>query len=132
MIVFRDPPVAADLEFAATSDYAPTPWVWMTSLDPPTLDGDPVNLTGFTAVAIIYANFDDTAPLVTWTDTPSASGAIVLGGLAGTIAIRLPKATTELLTSTPLRWTLRLTAPDGTQTVLLAGAVRRLPIGPLA
>lgn len=131
MIVSRSLPFPADLAFAATADFSAT-WVWQTSPNPPTVAGTPVDLSGYSATAIIYANLDDAAPLVTVTTTPNASGGILLGGVLGTIEVQLTHAATSALPSSTLRWTLRLTAPDTTQTVLLTGAVRRSPIGPLS
>lgn len=131
MIVSRTLPFSADLAFAATADFNVT-WAWETSPNPPTVAGTPIDLTGYSATAIVYANLDDASPLVTLTTTPSASGVVVLGGTLGTIQVQLTHAATQSLPSTPLRWTLRVVAPDGTQIVLLVGAVRRSPIGPLS
>lgn len=131
MIVARALPFNADITFAATSDFSES-WVWQTSPNPPTVAGTPVDLTGYSAVAIIYANLDDASPLVTVTDTPSAAGAIVLGSTNGTVEVQFTHATTSALPSDPLRWTLRLTSPSAAQTVLLTGTVRRTPIGPLS
>lgn len=118
-------PVNADLAFAATSDFLSSTWTWLPS------PGAPVDLTGYTAVAIVFANFDDVAPLVSVTDVLSTDGQVLLGGIAGTVQLSLTHASTAVLPSDPLRWTLRLTAPDATQTVLLTGTVHRSPIGPL-
>jgi hypothetical protein len=131
MIVSRSLPFPSDLAFAATADFTAT-WVWQTSPNPPTVAGTPVDLTDYSATAIIYGNLDDASPLVTLTTTVSASGVIVLGGVLGTVQVQLTHAATQSLPSTPLRWTLRLVAPDGTQIVFLTGAVRRSPIGPLS
>jgi hypothetical protein len=134
MIVIRSYPyTGANIVFAATCDFASVPWVWQTSPNPPTVSGTPVDLTGFTAAAIIFANYDDAAPLVSLTDVLSDEGQIVLGGTAGTVQLVLTHATTSSLPSDSLRWTLRLTSPFPAllQTVLLTGSVQRLPIGPL-
>lgn len=126
-------PYNADLVLAATSDYASPTWVWEPSPAPVTAPGTPVDLTNYTAVAIVYANLDDASPLITVTDASSASGQVVLGGAAGTVQLAFTHATTSALPSIPLRLTVRLTAPSpaSTQTVLLTGTIRRLPVGPL-
>jgi lysophospholipase L1-like esterase len=130
MIVSRRLPFPADLSFAASADFTET-WIYATSTNPPTVAPTPVDLTGYSAVAIIYANLDDSAPLVEITNTAGAYGSIVLGGSAGTVQVNFTPTTTLALPSNALRWTLRLNAPDGTSTVFLVGAVERRPVGPL-
>jgi hypothetical protein len=124
-------PFTANLTFAATADYSPTPWVYATTTNPLLVAPQPVDLTGYTAVAIIYGDTRDSTPLLTITTTASANGGIVLGNTAGTVAITLTHVATLNLPNVPLRWTLRLVSPAGVQTPLIVGGITRLAVGPL-
>ena len=56
-----------------------------------------VDLTSCTARMMIRTLPSDAAPLVSLTSTLSASGQIVLGGVAGTVALNITKTATALL-----------------------------------
>lgn len=86
--------------------------------DPPT----PVNLTGWTA----KMQFRDSADALI-AEMSTSNGGITLGGVAGTIALRLaPAATLLFAVGTQYSHDLRLTDANGDVTVLLRGAVRAI------
>src|ERR1700690_2058970 len=79
-----------DLKIDAGSDYSQvfilTDPSTVTTLNP---DGDPINVSGYTAVAQIRKNYDDINPLLTFT--------CVVGTTDGSITIKLDKALTKSL-----------------------------------
>lgn len=88
--------------------------------------GTPVNLSGATARMMIRQNPGDATPFVSISTTPNAQGSIVLGGVAGSVAVAINKATTATLAPAlgPLpRFDLLIDWPNGTTTDLVSGTV---------
>ena len=88
--------------------------------------GVPVNLSGATARFMARQNPSDVSPLLSLTTTPSSNGSIVLGGIAGTVALTIAKvATTSLIPAvgTVPNYDLLIDWPGGTTTDLLSGQV---------
>lgn len=84
--------------------------------------GTPRDLTGRTATLTIRRTLTDAVPLFTVTGTD----ALVLGGAAGTIAIRLGADTTATIPCGTWRWALAVTtdADPTERVVLLDGPVQ--------
>lgn len=109
-------------------------WTWA-------IDGDAVNLTGYTALALVTDGFGGTSRL----SLTSAGGGLVLGGSAGTIAPVLSAADTAALWTSHGAslsqasvyagraayllgpWNLELTSGGGIVTRLLQGKCYLVP-----
>jgi hypothetical protein len=89
---------------------------------PPPVGASPnaVDLTGYTAV-MQFRNYYG-GPLLY-----DASSDLVLGGVAGTITLTIPAATTETFTWYQAVYDLLLTSSQGVTTPLLAGTVMIQP-----
>lgn len=82
------------LALEAGSLYQET-WTWRTDVDPETLAGGTlVNLTGYTARFQIRRNLTDADALLTLN---TENGGITLGGVAGTIVVRITATQTAAL-----------------------------------
>lgn len=80
----------------------------------------PVNLTGFTARMQIRSTLEDTTVLVSLT---TENGGIILGGVAGTIALLLTAAATAAFTFSNAVYDLEIIDAGGIVTRLLSGNV---------
>ncbi len=87
-------------------------------------DGDPIDITGWSAALMVRQNYADATPLVS---ISSATSAITLGGTAGTIAIDIPAATTATLTSGVCGYDLKMTDPTGKPLRLIQGSATISP-----
>lgn len=58
-------------------------------------DGNPINLTGRSGRLVIRENYAAATPLIVLTSTPAAG--LTLGGVAGTVVIRIGADVTETL-----------------------------------
>lgn len=89
-------------------------WTWTDS------NGDPVNLTGYTARAQVRSQVTSSSTVVSVT---SGNG-LTLGGVAGTIRMQLSAATTAALTA-PFSgvWDLEVESSGGVVTRLFSGTV---------
>lgn len=96
---------------------------WLETFTWTDANGDPVNLTGYTAVAMVKTTYGGTTLLTAST----ASGTITLGGAAGTITINVPYATTGAIGGQTGVWDLELTSGGGVRTRLLEGPVTITP-----
>jgi len=90
-------------------------------------DEDPVNLTGWTARMKIMKSLSADAVLLELT---TENGGIVLGGIAGTITIKITDAQSALLTPATLRYILEMIDPSGYVDRLLQGTLDNRPEGP--
>lgn len=106
-----------DLAIEAGATYLRT-FTWSTG-SPPVI----VNLTGYTAHATIR---DKWAPLGTVLLDLTVGSGLTLGGSAGTVTMLITPTQTVALPPTGV-WDLKMTAPDGTVTRLLAGLVAVSP-----
>lgn len=107
-------------KYAVTIEQGAT---WLLTVTWNDSNGDPVNLTGYTAVATVKTTYGGTA-LIT---ASSTGGTITLGGAAGTIAINVPYATTGAVSAQTGVWDLELTSGGGVRTRLLEGAATITP-----
>lgn len=84
------------------------------------MDGDPVNLAGYTAQMDFRTTVEDTGdPLI---ELSTGDGSIVINGAAGTITIIISAAITAVLTNgQTMVYNLFLTSGTGIVTPLLAG-----------
>ncbi|MBN8248335.1 MAG: hypothetical protein J0L84_12950 [Verrucomicrobia bacterium] len=81
-------------------------------------NGDPVDLTGYTAKMQVRPQTADGAPIL---DLSTGGNGITLGGAAGTIAVTASAATTRTLTPGEYVYDLELTSPTGVVTTIVAG-----------
>jgi len=81
-------------------------------------DGDPINLTGYSARMQVRRKVSSTTALLTFTTT---NGAITLGGVAGTIDIVGSATVTDDVTGCCGVYDLELVAPSGIVTRLIQG-----------
>src|ERR1700677_529379 len=94
----------------------------LTWLDP---DGNPVNLTGYSAAMNIGPNFADQTSTVFYAlSSEGDSPEIVLGGTAGTIQLALTAAQTATIPPGAAVYDLRMTSPVPFATKLLEGIVQ--------
>jgi hypothetical protein len=85
-------------------------------------DGNPYNLTGYTADMMIRPGYSDQTQLVFATlSTEDDPPEIVLGGEAGTISLSLTAAQTALIPPGAAVYDLRMTSPVPYATKLLEG-----------
>ena len=87
-------------------------------------DGDPIDLTGFTARMQVRDRVDAEETLVELT---TANGRIALGGAAGTIALLIEAAVTEGLPGKAGFYDLELVSAGGIVTRLLEGKAALVP-----
>ena len=88
------------------------------------LDGattQPIDLTGWSAVATFRETVDDANPLFTLS---TADGTIILGGAAGTIHLIAPSPIAAVFDNTKGEWDLMATNADGQTDAILRGVVR--------
>lgn len=81
------------------------------------LDGEPVNLTGYTAAMDVRKEYESVTATLELTNL---SG-IQLGGNTGTITIGITASQTAAIIAGNYKYDLELTAPDGTVTRLIYG-----------
>ena len=88
------------------------------------LDGattQPVDLTGYSAVATFRETVDDVNPLFVLT---TEDGTITLGGIAGTIHLLSPSPAQSVFDTTRGEWDLLVTNADNETDAVLRGNVR--------
>ncbi len=87
-------------------------------------NGNPINLTGYTAKMMARVDVTDAAPQITWGTT---TGEIVLGGTAGTITFNVSAAATAALATanqtTVWAYDLVLTSSGGVADRLIQGVM---------
>lgn len=87
-------------------------------------DGDPINLTGFSAAMQIRQSYAQSAtPIV----SVSSGSGITLGGAAGTIEVRVPATSTDDIRAGRYVYDLELTSGGGEVTRLVEGTVTVTP-----
>ena len=84
------------------------------------VNGNPINLTGYSAVMSAKVALQDTAFAFQVT---SATSMIVINGAAGTITINIPPSVTAQLAPFTGVWDLFITSPMGYVTRLLGGVI---------
>jgi len=82
--------------------------------------GDPVNLTGYTAIATFRREVGSSTALFT---LASATGGIVVGGAAGTLLLTGPAPNSSIFDEPRGEWDLFVTA-SGVSTVVCRGNVK--------
>lgn len=87
-------------------------------------DGDPIDLTDWTARMQIRRSFGSTTALLELT---TENGGIALGGSAGTITVVITDAQSALLTPATLKYDLEMISPSGVVERLLQGAITNRP-----
>lgn len=116
------PAMSVRLELDQGADYDKT-FLWL--VGPGVDDANPQDLTN--AHAILEARVAaDQAPALDISDTPNAQGALVLGGLEGTVEIQIANATTAVLPAN-LLFTLRITLASGKRSVFIDGTIYTKP-----
>lgn len=96
---------------------------WTLSLTWNDDDGDPINLTGFSAAMQVRQTYRSTTPVVS---VLSGSG-ITLGGALGTIAIRVPATSTDDIKAGRYVYDFELTSGGGEVTRLIEGTLTVTP-----
>lgn len=81
-------------------------------------DGNLVNLTGYTARAMVREDIDDVEPVMEFN---TGGGGITLGGALGTIRLQVSATDTASLTWDEGLWDLELVSAGGVVTRLLEG-----------
>lgn len=89
----------------------------MTWQDP---NGDPYNLTGWSATMKIRPGYADQTTATFYT-LSSTTGEITLGGAEGIIALALSDSQTAMIPAGNAVYDLRMTPPSGSSTKLLEG-----------
>lgn len=82
-------------------------------------NGDPINLTGYTARMQVRKRVEASTVLL---DLTIANGGITLGGVAGTIRVQATAAATAAITESDGVYDLELIAGSGAVTRLLEGS----------
>jgi len=81
-------------------------------------NGDPVDLTGYTAKMQVRPQTENGAPVL---DLSTGGSGITLGGASGTILVTAPAATTRAIAPGEYVYDLELTSPTGVVTTIVAG-----------
>lgn len=81
-------------------------------------NGDPLNLTGYTAQMQVRSSVDDEAVIV---EASTANGRIVITGGTGVINITIPANVTSTLSFASAVYDLKATSPAGVVTFYLRG-----------
>src|SRR6478609_8717855 len=84
------------------------------------INGTPVNLTGYSAKLRLYTSSQPNILTLT-TTLDGAGNGIILGGSAGTVRIVIKTAKTTTLTFSKASYELELTQPDGEDVPFLIG-----------
>jgi hypothetical protein len=87
-------------------------------------DGDPIDLTGYTARMQVRRTHRSDSALLTFT---TENGAITLGGAAGTIQIVGAASLTDDVPSKPCVYDLEMVSPGGIVTRLIEGTATVTP-----
>lgn len=85
--------------------------------------GDPINLTGYTAAMQVRKSYDATTPVV----SVSSGSGITLGGVAGTIDVRIASSATDDVKAGRYVYDLELTSGGGEVTRLVEGTLTVTP-----
>jgi len=89
-----------------------------------TYDGDPIDLTGYTARMQVRRTHKSDSALLSFT---TENGAITLGGVAGTIAIQGAATLTDDVPAKPCVYDLEMVSAGGIVTRLIEGAATVTP-----
>lgn len=88
------------------------------------IDGNPVNLTGYTARMQARQSHTSSSTVLNMT---TENGKISLGGTAGTITLNLTATETAAITQTQLVWDIELVSAGGQVQRLIEGSIILTP-----
>lgn len=86
-------------------------------------DGDPINLTGYSAAMQVRQTYKSTTPVV----SVSSGSGITLGGALGTVAVQVSATTTDDIKAGRYVYDLELTSAGGEVTRLIEGTLTVTP-----